>query len=166
MIKTLYLVRHATASQSVSPDLVRPLTSSGMIDVARMGKFLSKKIENPVELVITSNAERTQMTAKVLCEQLGIDEDKVLVRRSLYESSPKHYLDAVNAIPENVQTAILVGHNPSISYFAEYLTHAEIDSMPTCGVVAMTIEHFTWAEVGKKSATLTFYETPESILGY
>ncbi|MEA5259434.1 histidine phosphatase family protein [Arcicella aquatica] len=165
MTKTLYLVRHAKASESVSPDLIRPLTSSGMIDAARMGRNLSTKI-NPIDLIITSNAERTQMTAKVLSEQLGIADEKIHVLSDLYESSPKHYLDAVNAIPENINAVILVGHNPSISYFAEYLTHADIGSMPTCAVVGMKIENLAWAEVGKKSGDLIFYDSPESILGY
>lgn len=165
MIKTLYLVRHAKASESVSPDLIRPLTSSGMIDAARMGKNLSTKIQT-IDLIITSSAERTQMTTQVLCEQLGIDETKVRVESSLYESSPKHYLDAVNALPESISVVMIVGHNPSISYFAEYLTHENIGSMPTCGVIAMTIEHLSWAEVGKRTGTLTFYDSPESIFGY
>ncbi|MEA5401771.1 histidine phosphatase family protein [Arcicella sp. DC2W] len=165
MTKTLYLVRHAKASDSVSPDIVRPLTSSGMIDTARMGRNLSTKISQ-IDLIITSNAERTQMTTKVLCEQLGIPEEKVYVLSDLYESSPKHYLDAVNAIPANLNHVMIVGHNPSISYFAEYLTHADIGAMPTCAVVGMKIENQAWAEVGKKSGDLIFYDSPESILGY
>ncbi|WP_044173300.1 SixA phosphatase family protein [Flectobacillus major] len=164
MKKTLFLVRHAKASEAVSPDIVRPLTSSGMIDSARMGKHLSAKLQG-IDLIITSNAERTQMTTRVFCEQLGLPESIVKVEASLYESSPKYYLDAVNTLPETVSTVMLVGHNPSISYFAEYLTHEDIGTMPTCGVVGMTFENLTWAEVSKRTATMTFYDSPDSILG-
>lgn len=164
MTKTLYLVRHAEASQSVSPDLVRPLVPNGMIDAARMGRHLASKMQG-IDLIVTSNAERTQMTAQVFCEQLGIDNKVVRVEPALYESSPKHYLDVVNGLSEEVDSVMIVGHNPSISYFAEYLTHEEIGSMPTCGVVGMTFENLTWAEVSKKTGHMTFYDSPDGIMG-
>ena len=164
MTKTLYLVRHAQASESVSPDLYRPLVPNGMIDAARMGKHLASKMQG-IDLIITSTAERTQMTAQVFCEQLGIDNKKVIALEALYESSPKHYLEAVNGLSENLNSVMIVGHNPSISYFAEFLTHEEIGSMPTCGVIGMTFENLTWAEVGKKSGQMTFYDSPDGIMG-
>ncbi|MES2519462.1 MAG: histidine phosphatase family protein [Bacteroidota bacterium] len=164
MTKTLYLVRHAEASQSVSPDISRPLVSNGMIDAARMGRHLATKMQG-IDVILTSSAERTQMTAQVFCEQLGIDNKKVIVMESLYESSPKHYLDAVNGLSEDVDSVMIVGHNPSISYFAEYLTHEEIGSMPTCGVVGMTFDNLKWAEVSKKTGRMTFYDSPDGIMG-
>lgn len=165
MIKTLYLVRHAKASESVSPDLLRPLVPNGMIDAARMGKHLASKMQG-IDLILTSNAERTQMTAQVFCEQLGIDNHKVTVLESLYESSPKHYLEVVNGLSEDLDSVMIVGHNPSISYFAEFLTHEEIGSMPTCSVIGMTFEDLKWAEVSKKSGHITFYDSPDGIMGF
>jgi phosphohistidine phosphatase len=164
MTKTLYLVRHAQASDSVSPDLIRPLVANGMIDAARMGRHLASKMQG-IDLILTSHAERTQMTAQVFCEQLGIDNQIVRVEEDLYESSPKHYLDAINALSEDMDSVMIVGHNPSISYLAEFLTREEIGSMPTCAVVGMTIENLTWAEVTKKSGHITFYDSPDGILG-
>ena len=164
MTKTLYLVRHAKASESVSPDLLRPLIPNGMIDAARMGKHLASKMQG-IDLILTSNAERTQMTAQIFCEQLGIDNQKVTVLDSLYESSPKNYLEAIHELSEDLDSVMIVGHNPSISYFAEYLTHEEIGSMPTCGVIGMTFENLTWAEISKKSGHMIFYDSPDGILG-
>ena len=165
MTKTLYLVRHAKASESVSPDLLRPLVPNGMIDAARMGKHLASKMQG-IDLILTSNAERTQMTAQVFCEQLGIDNHKVTVLESLYESSPKHYLEVVNGLSEDLDSVMIVGHNPSISYFAEFLTHEEIGSMPTCSVIGMTFEDLKWAGVSKKSGHMTFYDSPDGIMGF
>ncbi len=164
MTKTLYLVRHAQASDSVSPDLIRPLVANGMIDAARMGKHLASKMKG-IDLILTSHAERTQMTAQVFCEQLGIDNQIVKTDEALYESSPKHYLEALNAVPETLDSVMIVGHNPSISYLAEYLTGEEIGSMPTSAVVGMTIEDLTWASLTKKSGRMTFYDSPDGILG-
>lgn len=164
MTKTLYLVRHAQASDSVSPDLIRPLVANGMIDAARMGRHLASKMKG-IDLILTSHAERTQMTAQVFCEQLGIDNQIVKVVEDLYESSPKHYLDALSEVSEALDSVMIVGHNPSISYLAEYLTGEEIGSMPTSAVIGMTIENLTWANLTKKSGHMTFYDSPDGILG-
>ena len=164
MTKTLYLVRHAKASDSVSPDLIRPLVANGMIDAARMGRHLGSKMQG-IDLILTSHSERTQMTAQVFCEQLGIDNKIVKVEEDLYESSPKHYLIALSKVSDNMDSVMIVGHNPSISYLAEYLTGEEIGSMPTCAVIGMTFDNFTWAEVTKKTGKMIFYDSPDGILG-
>jgi len=164
MTKTLYLVRHAQASDSVSPDLIRPVVANGMIEAARMGRHLASKMQG-IDLILTSHAERTQMTAQVFCEQLGIDNQIVKVIEDLYESSPNHYLVAVNTISDDIESVMIVGHNPSISYLAEYLTGEAIGSMPTSAVVGMTIENFTWKNLPKKCGQLTFYDSPDGILG-
>ena len=164
MIKTLYLVRHAQASDSVSPDLIRPLVANGMIDAARMGRHLGSKMQG-IDLILTSHAERTQMTAQVFCEQLKLDNQVVKVIEDLYESSPKHYLDALSEVSESMDSVMIVGHNPSISYLAEFLTGEEIGSMPTCAVVGMTIDNLTWTALTKKSGNMNFYDSPDGILG-
>ncbi|MBC7407355.1 MAG: histidine phosphatase family protein [Arcicella sp.] len=164
MTKTLYLVRHAKASDSVSPDLIRPLVASGMIDAARMGRHLASKMQG-IDLILTSNSERTQMTAQVFCEQLGIDNQRIKVEENLYESSPMHYLTALSEVSDSLNSVMIVGHNPSISHLAEYLTGEEIGSMPTCAVVGMTFHNLTWTEITKKSGKMSFYDSPDGILG-
>jgi len=164
MTKTLYLVRHAKASDFVSPDLIRPLIASGMIDATLMGRHLASKMQG-IDLILTSNSERTQMTAQVFCEQLGIDNKIIKVKEDLYESSPMHYLTALSEVSKNIDSVMIVGHNPSISYLAEYLTGEEIGSMPTCAVVGMTFDNLTWTEITKKSGKITFYDSPDGVLG-
>lgn len=164
MTKTLYLVRHAKASDSVSPDLIRPLVASGMIDAARMGRHLASKMQG-IDLILTSNSERTRMTAQVFCEQLGIDNQRIKVEEDLYESSPMHYLTALSEVSDSLNSVMIVGHNPSISYLAEFLTGEEIGSMPTCAVVGMTFDNLTWTEITKKSGKMTFYDSPDEFMG-
>ena len=164
MTKTLYLVRHAKASDSVSPDLIRPLVASGMIDAARMGRHLASKMQG-IDLILTSNSERTQMTAQVFCEQLGIDNQRIKVEEDLYESSPMHYLTALSEVSDSLNSVMIVGHNPSISYLAEYLTGEEIGSMPTCAVIGIAFDNLTWAKITKKSGKMTFYDSPDEFMG-
>jgi phosphohistidine phosphatase len=163
-MKTLYLVRHAEAAQPAggTSDKYRALTPQGLMDAARVSRLLASRMGG-ITCIVCSEAERTQMTAQVFAEQLSLDTSAITqLDELLYEGSPRNYLAAVNAIDPSHQTAMLVGHNPSISYLAEYLCKEEFGQLPTCSVVALQWSNLNWAEISKWSASKLFYESPDS----
>ncbi len=162
-MKTLILVRHADASEG-GTDKYRSLSANGMIDAARLGKHLAPQLTG-IDTLIASSAERTQMTAQVLSEQIGFDFDKLQLVEELYEGSPRHYIGVINTLPETAQKVMIVGHNPSITYLAEYLTHEELGNLPPCSIVSMHFENITWAEVTGRLGKLDFYDSPNKTLG-
>jgi phosphohistidine phosphatase len=163
-MKTLFLVRHAEATYGSVTDKQRSLSSGGMIDAARMGKHCSAKLAG-VQYLIASPAERTLMTAQVLSEQIGFDFGKVHLAEDLYEGSPRNYLATVNTIPEGYDQVMMIGHNPSITYLAEYLSHAQIGDMPTCGIVAIQFSDLKWTEVSGRTGKLLFFNSPDKLMG-
>ncbi|MFN8356866.1 MAG: histidine phosphatase family protein [Spirosomataceae bacterium] len=166
MVHYLYLVRHAEAEQPAGGfnDFYRTLTTQGLIDAARMGRLLKTKIE-PVSRLISSPAERALMTSRVFAEQIGFNQETITFIEELYEGSPRNYLNAIHGISEDCQAAMLVGHNPGISYFAEYLTHEVLGNVPTAGVVGIAFEALTWTEVTGRKGKLLFYDSPEKLIG-
>lgn len=166
MTKYLYLVRHAEAEKPAGGpfDFRRILTAHGMIDSTRMGRFLKNKTQE-ISLIISSPSERTRMTAYVFAEQIGFDENQIVYNEYLYEGSPRHYLGAINSIAEAHTHAMLVGHNPSITYLAEYLTHEELGNVPTAGIVAIAFENLSWTQISGRTGKILFYDSPEQLLG-
>lgn len=164
MALTLYIVRHAKAEERAGflPDFDRNLTPDGTIAAARMGRYLRGQHVRP-DAIISSPAHRTRDTANVLAEQLGFPLDRILFDEHLYEGGPKAYLAAVNALPADVQTALIVGHNPDVSYFAEYLTHQPIGTMSKGEVVAVRFENLTWAAVSGRTGTLDWQIAPKQL---
>jgi phosphohistidine phosphatase len=162
----LYLVRHAEAEKpSGGPhDFKRTLTPHGMIDAARMGKLMARKGAK-ADAFISSPSERTRVTAEVFAQQMGFDESQIQYVENLYEGSPRNYLAALCTLPESVGSVVFVGHNPSVTYFAEYLTHEELGNMPTSAVAAIEFNG-TWAELSGRSGKLLFYDSPEKLAGY
>ncbi len=167
MTKTLYLVRHAEAEQPAGGayDFQRSLTPQGLIDSARMGRLMAEK-HLVIQALISSTAERTRMTAQVFAEQLGFNFEKTQFIQDLYEGAPRYYLNAINAIPEEVTEAMIVGHNPSITYLSEYLCHEILGTVPTCSIVAISFENMAWAEISNRTGKLVFYDSPEKLGGY
>ena len=164
---TLYIVRHAKAEDPATfmTDHDRQLTSEGIMAAARMGRYLHGRAVKP-DVIVSSTAPRAADTARVVAEQFGYDPAQIRLEGKLYDGGPKAYLAAVNALLSEVQSAMIVGHNPDVSYFAEFLTHESIGSMSKGEVVAITfVDNLTWAEVSGRTGTVAFQIAPKKLGG-
>jgi phosphohistidine phosphatase len=164
MQRTLYIVRHAKAEDrsSFQRDHDRDLTSDGIMAAARIGRYLHQQGIKP-DVLISSTANRAKDTAKVVAEQLIIDVDTIQLDEHLFDGGPKAYMAAVNALPEECQSAMIFGHNPDVSYFSEYLTHQSVGSMDKGAVVAITIDDLRWAEVSGRTGSVAFHVSPKEL---
>ncbi len=161
----LYIVRHAKAEDRAifMEDHDRQLTSDGIMAAARMGRYLHRKAILP-DIIISSTAPRARDTAKVMAEQIRYDPAKIQSDDALFDGGPKAYLAALNALPDTVQSAMIVGHNPDVSYLGEFLTHQSIGSMSKGAVVAVVFEDLTWAEVSGRTGSVAFQIGPKQLL--
>jgi phosphohistidine phosphatase len=56
-----------------------------------------------------------------------------------------------------------VGHNPEISYLAEYLTEAEIGVMQPAGMAAIKLKIDSWKNLEKGIGEMMQYVSPEML---
>ena len=140
----------------------RQLTSDGIMVAARMGRYLHQQGISP-DRIVSSTAPRASDTARMMAEQVGFDPEQIQLDERLFDGGPKAYLAAINALSNDVKTAMIVGHNPDVSYLAEYLTHQNIGSMSKGEVVAVTFDNLTWAEVSGRTGSLAFQKGPKQI---
>jgi phosphohistidine phosphatase len=161
MVKSLVLVRHAQAEpySPVIKDEERELTATGVADASRMGKHL-QALEVKPDLIVASPAYRTTTTAQLLAEQLGYDLSNIRIEPTLYESSMRNLMAVINGLQEKNGQVMVVSHNPTLTYFAEYLTHAEIGTLPTCGSVLIQFENTPWNAVSGNTGKLVWFEYP------
>jgi phosphohistidine phosphatase len=162
MKRYLYIVRHAKAEDGLPffKDFERELTTSGIIDATRMGKYLADQGLKP-DLLVSSSAVRAFQTAQLMAEQLGYATEKIQTTRGLYDNGPKSYLAAVNTAPSTCRSLMVFGHNPDISYFAEYLTNADIGSMSKGSVVLVEFDNLEWEAVSARTGKFISYESPK-----
>lgn len=163
MDKHLFLVRHAQAETSshVQKDFDRLLTSTGFAEALKMGERLVRQQVKP-SLIVTSPADRCAATAQLLAERLQLKTEDIVPQPDLYEASVRSLMNVINGLEEDKNVVLLVGHNPAISYLAEFLTHTEIGSMPTCAVVHVVFENLAWAQVSGQTGTLAFFDYPDN----
>ncbi len=164
MQRTLYIVRHAKAEDysQFGRDHDRELTPEGFMAAARIGRHLHSRGVKP-DYLLSSTANRARDTAKVLAEQLTLDQAQLILDDHLFDGGPRAYMAAVNSLSDEHQSAMIVGHNPDVSYFSEFLTHQSVGSMSKGAVVAITFDDLSWADVSGRTGRLSFRISPKEL---
>ncbi|MFC6221795.1 SixA phosphatase family protein [Hymenobacter artigasi] len=162
-MKTLYLLRHAKSSWSFDElsDQERPLNDRGRDDAPLMGQALAKRRICP-DIVVSSPAVRAMSTAVLVAREMQYPHDKIKVEPGIYGADVDDFLAIIKDLPDSAASALVVGHNPTITETANELSPSSLNEMPTAAVVCLrfTCEH--WAEVSKVNAEFYFYDYPRN----
>ena len=161
-MKTLYIVRHAKSSwkEQGLTDFERPLNQRGLHDAPFMGKLMADKKEVP-DLILSSPANRAISTAKIFRSQLHLDKKTIVEEEIIYEAGLGNLIKIINNLSETYNSVMLFGHNPGLTYLANYLGDKSIDNIPTCGIVKITFDINSWDEVSDGSGKIVFFEYPK-----
>jgi phosphohistidine phosphatase len=150
-MKTLLVLRHAKSSwrESELADHDRPLNKRGKRDAPRMGELMRVEGLLP-ELILTSSAKRALNTAKLVAEACGFDGE-IQVSRDLYAAGPEEFISALCALSDELETVMVVGHNPGLEELVEALTE-EAPAMPTAALAQIALDIERWADLEEEEA--------------
>lgn len=126
-----------------------------------MGEMIAKNKMLP-DLIISSPAHRALQTATLVKNSSGMDLPLIL-NDQIYEASPQTLRVVLASIPDDVGSAMLVGHNPGIEGFIRYLTGA-IERMPTAALAVIDLGIDTWASIGAGSGSLIKTLRPKELM--
>ena len=163
-MKTLYLLRHAKSSWSFDElsDQERPLNDRGRDDAPVMGQALAKRRIRP-DVIVSSSAVRAMSTAVLVAREMQYPHDKIVVEPGIYGADVDDFLAILKALPDAAASALVVGHNPTITETANALSPSSLNEMPTAAVVCLRFECELWAEVSKVNAEFYFYDYPRNV---
>src|SRR5262249_55636196 len=122
MMKTLMLLRHAKSDwgdQSLR-DFDRPLADRGKRDAPRIGKAIKKR-GWIADLIISSPAERAKQTIEAVAASAGL-VPSIQFDESIYGASAGDLMKLIRRLPDSINCALLVGHNPTFEQVLERLT--------------------------------------------
>lgn len=163
-VRTLVVMRHAKAEDRGPSDLERALAPRGHVDAAALGAWLREACVVP-DHALVSAALRTRETWQDVSRSAGwsLEPDLDL---GLYAADVDTALDLVRLLDDDVRTAVLLGHNPTMALLAHALDDGEGDveattemavgTFPTGATAVLTV-HGSWAALGSAGATLTAY---------
>lgn len=165
-MKILLLVRHAKSDwgNPVLEDFERPLNERGKRDAPEMAKrLLNKKVS--IDAIISSPAKRAAKTAKAFAEAYDLKKSRLLFNEDLYMAGSAAFTAAIEAADDKFESIAVFSHNPGITGFANELTNARIDNIPTCGVFAIKINTDTWKDFRNAPKEFWFFDYPKATAG-
>ncbi len=145
-MKLLSILRHAKSSWSDSslPDHDRPLNKRGARDAPRMGDLIREKGLVP-DVILGSTALRARDTALAVAAATGFP-DEVCFMKSLYGAGPDAYLEALSALSDDFEHAMVVGHNPGLEELVARVVGAP-HTMPTAALALVELPVESWKEL-------------------
>lgn len=159
----LVLMRHA---KSDYPDGVadhdRPLAPRGIREAGLAGQWLRENVPD-IDAVLCSTATRTRATL----ERTGIGA-AVRYRDTLYDASPGAVLAEINGVGDQVDTLMVLGHEPTTSAVALGLAGPGSDRQALTGIrakfptSAIAVLHLDggWAGLEPGGARLVAFHVP------
>jgi phosphohistidine phosphatase len=178
--RTLWLLRHAKTVADPPPggtDFDRVLAPRGRRDAIALGRLFAgageglgaglRAVPRP-KIALVSPAVRTAATAELVLAEVA-DPPEYRLEKGLYEANPEEVLTFVRDLSDDVDAAMVVGHNPTAHALSQGLlsvrdkkglSSAVRNGFPTCalGVYAFNVDH--WADVTARSAKLIAIMAP------
>lgn len=162
-MKKLILMRHAKSSWDDlnMSDHQRPLNPRGKRDAPRMGAFLQQQgVE--LDAIFCSTAQRTRETLALFLSEYTFEGDSHFVDQ-LYNADLRDYLDVLAALPTDIETAMLLGHNPTMSSALDFFCD-EYEKFPTAAIAYIEFDIERWdALLENYRGKLLGYWTPKEI---
>ena len=161
--RRLVVMRHAKAEQDGPTDFERPLAERGHRDAAEAGAWLTAQGID-ADHALVSAALRTRETWASVAEGAGWDLEPEF-DRGLYAAEPATAVDLISLVDDDVQTLVVVGHNPTIASLAQLLGDGEGDpeleselyaGVPTSAAAVFAYDG-PWSDLGEGSARLVGY---------
>ncbi len=161
-MKALTILRHAKSSWDDASivDHDRPLNARGKRDAPIMAARMAISGTRP-SLILSSSAKRAWSTAKIVAKELSYPLEFLQRERDLYHAGVSRLLDVLAKQDNGFNNILLVGHNPGLTDFANYLVADLTDNIPTCGYISVNIESDDWNLKDAKSVELITYDYPK-----
>ena len=148
-MKRLLILRHAKSSWNHPElsDFERPLNKRGRQAAPRMGRWIAENNLAP-GVVICSTAKRAQQTYQLVQDVVNWDVETVHTDE-LYLAPAHTYIQHLSQLPDNISTAMVIGHNPGMEELVSQLS-GEYQSMPTCALAVITLDVNVWSQLSAK----------------
>lgn len=163
-MKTLYIVRHAKSSWDHPglPDYERPLLDNGKRKTEKIIEYLIHQDAKP-DLILSSHAIRAKETAALIAKGLSYQADKIQILTIIYQGNEDDLINLIYGLPNEKNSIMIVGHNPTFTSLANHFLAEPIDWLPTSGVVCIEFKTDKWENIIGAEKRTKFVISPKLI---
>ncbi len=163
-MKILYIVRHAKSSWEDSElmDDERPLLRKGEKRTKKVIAFLLEK-GIQVDVIKSSHAVRAFETAKIIARALKYPVENIMIDRQIYHAGSGQLLEQFFDLSDSINSLMFVGHNPTVTNFANYFIKPQIDWLPTSGIISISFFTDFWGKITEVKNKTNFVIYPKML---
>lgn len=156
----LALFRHAkTENESkTGDDASRELTQRGINDARVMAQRLAMVLKP--QLIMVSPSVRTMQTLDTLVKTNQWESIPVKKDPQLYLPNLETFLQVIFALPANLHSVLIIGHNYALTDAINLLTKTRIDNLPTAGFAMIQTGTQSGSIIPKHTSILEVLEYP------
>jgi phosphohistidine phosphatase len=155
--RTLVILRHAKSDWPDGvPDERRPLAKRGQRNAPAAGRWLRNQVGR-IDLAVCSPAVRARQTWELAAAELS-PAPRVVEDERVYAAPADALLSVVQGLPDEVATAVLVGHNPGLQDLVELLS-GEACELKTSAIAVLSWSG-AWLDAGPQVAALDAHARP------
>lgn len=129
-------------------DKDRALKPKGIREVSLLTKN-ARQVVGRLEVILTSPANRAVHTAVLFAEGVGFPLDKILLKKEIYEADEDTLKKVIAGQSPEIRSMMVVGHNPTVSYFINSFLPEPIFELPTSGFVCLYFDTPSWDNISK-----------------
>ncbi len=107
---------------------------------------------------------RAWTTAKAIAAEIGYPLEFLQRENKLYLASLDDLLDVLVSQDNGFNSLMIVGHNPGLTTFANYLSPSITNNVPTAGVVSVNFDREDWNLYERPETELLVYDYPKKNL--
>ncbi|MEV5547538.1 histidine phosphatase family protein [Streptomyces sp. NPDC052309] len=171
-LRRLVVLRHAKSARPAGvADHDRPLAGRGRRDAPAAGRALAEADCLP-DLALCSTAVRARQTWELASAQWGTPPP---VRHDprLYAADVPGLLAVVREVPAEVETLLMIGHNPGLEDLVLTLAGDDLDDaldrlrvkFPTSAIAVLAWHGAAWRDLAPGAALLTAMTVPRGAKG-
>lgn len=114
------------------------------------------------DLIISSPAKRAKQTS-ILIKAVAEIKAEIEYREELYGARPTAFLEVTSTISEDINSVLIIGHNPEIENFIRKLT-GEQHSMSTASIAVIELRINKWKEISSNVGQLQLIARPKELM--
>lgn len=152
-MKQLILFRHAKSRwDQLVNDIERDLEQIGVERAMKSAQKLSEALDFEPQKWFSSPAVRARKTADVARQYFNQPEIEIIDK--LYTFSFFDLLKVVKNFDDQLDSAIIFGHNEAFTEFVNRMGNQYIENLPTSGVALIAFETDSWNNIEKGTTRL------------
>jgi len=153
-------MRHGNAPWNFNTftDNDRVIDETGALEVRRISEIFNER-GSVLDLLLCSPSQRTSQTMQIMLNNTNI-KPEIKFEQKIYQGSTPEIKNIVYELPDEFDSVMIIGHNPTIASLASSLCNQKFTKFDSAGLAIIEFNVNKWISLNHMSGELILYNAP------